>query len=68
MRTARRKFFARRARLTFRLMNVGAILKNHDPSQIVGVPVKAWIDEQKRGNLAMRWGTTETALQAKRRR
>ena len=49
-----------------RLMNVGAILKNHDPSQIVGVPVKAWIDEQKRGNLAMRWGTTETALQAKK--
>lgn len=49
-----------------RLMNVGAILKNHDPAMIVGVPVKAWIDEQRRGNLAMRWGTTETALQAKK--
>jgi len=48
-----------------RLMNVGAILKNHNPSEIVGVPVKAWIDDKKRGNLAMRWGTTETALTAK---
>lgn len=49
-----------------RLMNVGAILKNHDPAMIVGVPVRAWIDEQKRGNVSMRWGTTETALQAKK--
>lgn len=49
-----------------RLMNVGAILKNHDPAMIVGVPVKAWIDEQRRGNLVMRWGTTDTALQAKK--
>ncbi len=49
-----------------RLMNVGAILKNHNPAMIVGVPVRAWIDEEKRGNLAMRWGTTETALEAKK--
>lgn len=49
-----------------RLMNVGAVLKNHDPAQIVGVPVRVWIDDQKRGNLAMRWGSTETALQAKK--
>lgn len=49
-----------------RLMNVGAVLKNHDPAQIVGVPVRAWIDDQKRGNVAMRWGSTETALQAKK--
>jgi hypothetical protein len=49
-----------------RLLNVGAILKNHDPAMIVGVPVRVWIDDKKRGNLAMRWGTTETALQAKK--
>ncbi len=49
-----------------RLLKVGAILKNHDPQQIVGVPVKVWVDEQKRGNLNMRWGTTEIALQAKK--
>jgi len=49
-----------------RLINVGAILKNHDPAQIIGVPVRAWIDDQKRGNVAMRWGTTEPALQAKK--
>ena len=48
-----------------RLMTVGAILKNHDPDVIVGVPVRAWIDEQKRGNLTMRWGTTPEALKAK---
>jgi len=48
-----------------RLLNVGAILKNHDPSVIIGVPVRVWIDDQKRGNLAMRWGTTPAALQAK---
>lgn len=48
-----------------RLLNVGAILKNHDPAIILGVPVRAWIDDRKRGNLAMRWGTTEAALQGK---
>ncbi len=48
-----------------RLMNVGAILKNHDPAVILGAPVRAWIDDQKRGNLTMRWGTTEAALQGK---
>ena len=48
-----------------RLLNVGAILKNHNPSVIVGVPVRAWIDEQKHGKLAMRWGTTPDALLAK---
>ena len=49
-----------------RLLNVGAILKNHNPDMILGVPVRAWIDEQKRGNLAMRWGTTEIALEGKK--
>lgn len=48
-----------------RLLNVGAVLKNHDPAIILGVPVRAWIDDRKRGNLAMRWGTTEAALQGK---
>lgn len=49
-----------------RLLEVGAILKNHNPAQIVGAPVRVWIDEKRRGNLAMRWGSTETALQAKK--
>lgn len=49
-----------------RLLNVGAILKNHDPAMIVGVPVRAWVDDKKRGNLAMRWGTTEIALTARK--
>jgi|GEM_PF-658192 len=48
-----------------RLLSVGAILKNHDPENIIGVPVMAWIDDKKRGNLAMRWGTTDGALKAK---
>ncbi len=49
-----------------RLLSVGAILKNHDPAQIVGVPVKASIDEKRRGVLSMRWGTTETAAIARK--
>ena len=49
-----------------RLMEVGAILKNHDPDQIVGVPVKVWIDDKRRGNLLMRWGSTIIAMEAKR--
>jgi predicted RNA-binding Zn-ribbon protein involved in translation (DUF1610 family) len=48
-----------------RLMSVGAILKNHDPNQIIGVPVRAWIDDKKRGNVSIRWGTTDDALKAK---
>ncbi|MFA7462919.1 MAG: hypothetical protein WCY59_07240, partial [Anaerovoracaceae bacterium] len=49
-----------------RLLEVGAILKNHNPGEIIGVPVKAWIDDKRRGNLLMRWGTTEIALNTKK--
>ena len=49
-----------------RLLNVGAVLKNHDPNLIVGVPTKVWIDDRHRGNMLMRWGTTTIALEAKK--
>lgn len=49
-----------------RLKQVGAILKNHDPNQIVGTPLKVWIDEKEgKGKLRMKFGTTPKAQEAK---
>ncbi len=48
------------------IREVGAILKNHDPTKIVGSPEKVWIDEASRkGRATMRWGTTQIAQEAK---
>jgi hypothetical protein len=48
-----------------RLAEVGAILKNHDPAQIVGVPTGVTLDAtQRKGRLTARWGTTDLAKQA----
>ncbi len=50
-----------------RLSEVGAILRNHDPDQVVGVPVRVWLDESAhKGRLTMRFGTTEQAQNAKK--
>lgn len=50
-----------------RLANVGAVLKNHDPAQIVGTPENVRLDPaQGKGRLALRWGSTQLALDAKR--
>jgi len=49
-----------------RLMEVGAILKNHDPRQIVAVPERVWLDEETRKTKALiRFGTTPEAQTAK---
>lgn len=48
-----------------RLMSVGAILKNHDPRVIVGVPTRAWIGKDRKSRVAMRWGSTDDAKKAK---
>lgn len=48
------------------IREVGAILKNHDPTKIVGAPEKVWIDEASRkGRATIRWGTTQIAKDAK---
>ncbi len=48
------------------LRDVGAILRNHDPDQIIGAPVEVWIDSASRkGKLKMRFGTTDIAERAK---
>jgi phage head maturation protease len=47
-----------------RLAEVGAVLKNHDPDQIVGTPVKVWLGDDRRGHLKMRFGSTDTARNA----
>lgn len=50
-----------------RLEEVGAILLNHDPRQIVGAPVRVWLDEKDRkGRLTMRFGTTPEAEKARK--
>ena len=49
-----------------RLRDVGSILKNHNADQIVGKPIRVWIDEsQRKGRLEMEFGSTDMALQAK---
>ena len=49
------------------LNDVGAILRNHDPDQIIGVPTEVWLDvKERKGKMKMRFGTTEIAQQAKR--
>ena len=43
----------------------GSVLRNHDPNQIIGVPVEASIDtDGRRGRALIRFGTTPTAEQA----
>lgn len=50
-----------------RLSEVGAILKNHDPAEIIGAPVRVWLDPASRkGKLEMRFGSTPEAEKAKR--
>lgn len=45
-----------------RLAEVGSILKNHDPEQIVGVPVSVELDPvSRKGRLTAKWGTTPLA-------
>ena len=45
-----------------RLAQVGAILRDHDSSKIVGVPTRVWLDaQQRKGRLQMRWGSTQIA-------
>ena len=48
-----------------RLSEVGAILFNHDPNQIVGAPVRAWVDSATRKTKAtVRFGTDEIGQRA----
>lgn len=45
-----------------RLAEVGSILRNHDPDQVVGVPTKVTLDVAgRKGRLTMRFGTTDCA-------
>ena len=44
---------------------VGAILKNHNPDNIVGKPEQVWLGEDRKGRATMRFGTTEKAKEAK---
>lgn len=48
-----------------RLLEVGAILKNHDPAQIVAAPTGATVDPKFVGRATARWGTTELAKLAR---
>lgn len=49
-----------------RLAQVGSILRNHDPDQVVGVPTKVTLDvAERRGRLTMRFGSTATAAAAR---
>ena len=50
-----------------RLANVGSVLRNHDPDQIVGVPEEVWLDDKTlKGRARMRFGDTQCALDCKR--
>ena len=50
-----------------RLQEVGAILLNHDPGQIVGKPERVWLDEEARkGRLTMTFGSTPEAQKARK--
>ena len=49
-----------------RLMQVGAVLRNHDPDQIVGRPVEASIDAgSRKGRAKIAFGTTPRAQEAR---
>lgn len=44
------------------LVDVGSVLRNHDPDQIVAKPVKVWVDTKARkGKAIIQFGTTELA-------
>lgn len=48
-------------------MNDGAnVLWNHDPDNVIGVVKKAWIGDDKRGYLQMRWGTSALAQEKRK--
>ena len=50
-----------------RLKEVGAILRNHDPDQIVGKPVNVWLDEAShKGRATVEFGTTDIAQQTRK--
>ena len=50
-----------------RLREVGAILKNHNPSMITGKPLEVWIDEgTRKGCCTEEFGTTDIAETARR--
>ena len=50
-----------------RLAETGAILKNHNPSTIVGTPLAVWRDDDKHmGRARLQFGTTRIAQDAKR--
>ena len=47
------------------LLTAGSVLRNHDPNQVIGAPVKAAIDPQsRRGRAIIRFGTTPDAERA----
>ncbi|MFH1496932.1 MAG: HK97 family phage prohead protease [Verrucomicrobiota bacterium] len=47
-----------------RLSQVGAVLKNHNPSQIVGMPTRVWLGDDRRGHALMKFGSTPAAKEA----
>ena len=48
-----------------RLATVGAILKNHDPREIVGKPELVWMGQDRKGRAKVAFGTTAKAKEAK---
>ena len=47
------------------LVNVGAVLLNHDPNQIIGKPIRVWIDEDTRkGKAIIQFGNTDEGKKA----
>jgi len=49
-----------------RLAEVGAVLRDHNPSQIVGRPENVRLDiGDRKGRLSLVWGSTDTAAKAK---
>ena len=48
-----------------RLATVGAILKNHDPREIVGKPELVWLGDDRKGRAKVAFGTTAKAKEAK---
>ena len=46
-----------------RLAELGAILFNHNPNQIVGTPENVRLDSDRVGRLDLRWGSTEMATE-----
>ncbi|HDH09825.1 MAG TPA: peptidase [Chloroflexi bacterium] len=44
------------------IRKAGSVLRNHDPNQIIGRPVKVWLDEEgRRGKARIRFGSTPAA-------